>query len=108
MKSRASGSEEAPRPRSSVVVTGRQKVDALVADLIDKPAFGIDAARPAAIRATGSFPRLRMTTGSWVSVTWSMRAARGYLPVPLDDDILAGVIQTWQYVMLGLHLGRQG
>lgn len=82
MKSRASGSEEAPRPRWSVVVTGRQKVDALVADLIDKPVFGIDAARPATGElATKSFGLAHSSEGIAEYRFHQLERAQGAFPI---------------------------
>ena len=68
--------------RSSVMVAGRQKVDARVADLIDKPVFGIDAARPATGElATKSFGLTHSSEGIAEDRFHQFERAQGAFPI---------------------------
>ena len=68
--------------RSSVVVSSSEKVDALVADLIDKPLFGIDAARPATGElATKSFGLTHSSEGIAEDRFHQFERAQGAFPI---------------------------
>ncbi len=90
-------------PLASIVVTGREKVDSIVCDLIDQAVFGIDAARPSTGELSAkSFGLAHTTEGIAQDRFHQLERAQG--PSSIGSSPVGQVLKkrTIEYSFLGL------